>query len=230
MVATTGLQRPGFKEPGVKQGLITQFKDLLKSGEKFAEYTRKSLRGAKDIFDKGGHVTTVMKDQIFRLYYDNRRRIIDNRESTNSVDLSNVLLDSEPLKGIDQCKTLRFLAKFPTTKPFNKNNANKALTGYKSGLEIGVRNFIKAYYSKNETFGLKGTEFKYVKDLINFINGSMSTKLKKDKIKISISSVSHLKRRKLFHRPVPKTDENIRFAAYIKLRFPHFNEELFLTK
>jgi hypothetical protein len=187
------------------------------------------LRGAKDIFEKGGHVTTVMKDQVFRLYYDNRRRILDNfNKYSTDVDLSNKLLDSEPLEGIYQCKTLRFLSKFPITKPFNKNNANKATTGYKSGLEIGIRNFIKAYYSKNENFGLKGTEFRYVKDMITFISGYESTKV--NKIKISTHSITRLRHRKLFHRPVPRTSENLRFCNYIKQTYPYFNEELFLSK
>ena len=118
----------------------------------------------------------------------------DDFKFSEDHDLSNKLLDSEPLENNNQCKTLRFLSKFPTNKPFNKNNANKALTGYKTNIEVGVRNFIKAYYSKNEKFGFKGNEFKHVKDLINFIYGSTSTK----SVKLSTSSISKLRNRKLF--------------------------------
>ena len=222
MTATTGFQR----QDDNRTELVTQFKNILKSKDKFAEYTRKSLRGAKDIFDKGGHVTMELKDQVFRLLYDNRRLIQEPPEFkiSKSFDLSSILLDSKPLKDIKECKSLRFLSKFPTNKPFNKNNANKALTGYKSNLEIGVRNFIKAYYSKNEKYGLKGNEFKNVKDLINFIYGNKSTK----SIKISTSSISKLRNRKLFWKQVPRTIENIQFAGYIKLHFDDFNEDLFL--
>ena len=133
-------------------------KNILKSREKYMEYTRKSLRSAKDIFVQGGHVTTIIKDQTFRLFHNNRRRIIEDETFMNSnrVDLSNTLMDSKPLKNINHCKTLRFLSKFPITIPFNKNNANRSQTTYKTNIEVGVRNFIKAYYSKNETFGLKG--------------------------------------------------------------------------
>jgi hypothetical protein len=103
------------------------------------------------------------------------------------------LLDSEPLNDINHCKTLRFISKFPITLPYNKNNHNKSVTNYKNGLEIGVRNFIKAYYSLNQTFGLNGNEFKYMKDIISFIYADKATK----DIKISVQSISNLKNRKL---------------------------------
>jgi hypothetical protein len=108
-------------------------------------------------------------------------------------DHGNILLDSNPMKNINQCKTFRFLSKFQITIPFNKNNANRAVTSYKTNIELGVRNIIKAYYSKNESFGLRRDEFKYVKDLISFIYDAKSTK----GIKISTTSVSKLKNRKL---------------------------------
>jgi hypothetical protein len=133
-------------------------------------------------------------------------------------------LDSKPWKNINEGKTFRFLSKFPTTKPFNKNNANQALTSYKSNLEVGVRNFIKAYYCKNIMFGFKGNEFKYVKDLINFINGDKSTK----SVKISTHSISKLRNRKLFWKPVPRTNENLKFVAYIKEHIPDLRDDLFL--
>ena len=192
MVAATGFQRGGYE----KSELVDLFKNVLKSGDKFFEFTRKSLRSAKDIFNKGGHVTAILKDQMFRLFYDNRRRIIEPIEVANSknVDRSNMLLDSEPLLNIYQCKTLRFLSKFPITVPFNKNNTNRATTVYKTGIEVGVRNFIKAYYGVSEKFGLRGDEFRNTKEIISFISGDKSTK----GIKISRHSISKLKNRKLF--------------------------------
>jgi hypothetical protein len=222
MVAATGFQRGGYKQ----QNLVSLFKNILKSSEKFFEFTRRSLRGAKDIFDKGGNVTNILKEQTFRMYYDNRRKIIEPYwfDKFKQVNLSGRLLDSEPLENINHCKKLRFLSKFPITVPFNKNNTNRAGTTYKSGIEIGVRNFIKAYYSKNESFGLRKNEFKYARELISFINGHKSTK----GIKLSIYSISKLKNRKLFWQPVPSTAENLMFVQYIKDRFPYFREDLFL--
>jgi len=226
MTATTGFQRPKKFDKPQRDELVNQFKELLKSKDKFFEYTRKSLRGASDIYKKGGHVTTILKDQVFRLLYDNRRSIIEPKEFGIgvSVDLSDKMLDSKPLKDKKQCKTLRFLSKFPTTKPFNKNNANKSPSTYKTCLEVGVRNFIKAYYSKNEKFGFKGNEFKRVKDIIDFIYCDKQTR----SIKITTQSISKLRNRKLCWRQVPKTVENLQLAGYIKMHFPNFREDLFL--
>jgi hypothetical protein len=193
MIATTGFQRGGYD----KEELVELFKNIFKNEDKYVEFTRKSLRSAKDVFKKGGHVTSELRDQVFRLFFDNRRKIIANanaNENENSIDLSSTLLDSAPLNNVDQCRTFRFLAKFPLIVPFNRTNRNKTNTKYNSSIEVAVRNFIKAYYSKNEKFGLLGTEFKCTRDLIAFISGAKSTK----GVKISRHSISKLKNRRLF--------------------------------
>lgn len=221
IVAATGFQRLGF----TRSELVTLFKKTLGDNEKFFEFTRNSLRSAKDIFNKGGHVMMTGKDQIFRMFYDNRRKIIEPEGlDFFNYDRSNVLLDSKPLSNINECRTRRFLAKFPIIAPFNKNNTNRAKTSYRTSIEIGVRNFVKAYYSLNEKFGLEGNEFRHAKDLITFISGHKSTK----GIKISPSSISNLKHRKLIWKPVPPTNDNIMFVHYIKRSFPNFREDLFL--
>ena len=191
MVAATGFQRQGYD----KNELVSRFKDVLKSPNKFFEFTRKSLRGAKDIFNKGGHVTTVLKEQLFRMIHDSRREIIEpSCFSKTHYNLSEVLLDSKPLRDINHCRTMRFISKFPLTIPFNKNNTNRAKTLYKTNIEVGVRNFIKAYYSMNERFGLNGNEFRFASNLIDFIKGFEPAK----NVKVSRNSISKLKNRNLF--------------------------------
>lgn len=49
IVATTGFQRGGYE----KNDLVNLFKETLKSSNKFFEFTKHSLRDAKDIFEKG---------------------------------------------------------------------------------------------------------------------------------------------------------------------------------
>lgn len=46
-------------------------------------------------------------------------------------------------------------------------------------IDVVVRNFIKAYYSKNELFGLRSYDLKYFKDIIYCINHA---KLKTKKV------------------------------------------------
>lgn len=73
---------------------MSHFKNTLKNAENFFEFTQTSLRTAKDIFKKGGHVTPVLKDKKVRLYYDNRRQIIEPKDF-KGFDLSNHLFDSQ---------------------------------------------------------------------------------------------------------------------------------------
>jgi len=124
MAAATGLQKKGYD----KKELTTLLKKTLKDSLKLFEFTRSSWRSAKDIFTKGGHVTEVLKDKTFRLFYDNRRKIVESRvfKVFNSLDLSAILLVSEPLANVNHCKTLRFLSNFQLTLPYNKTNSNRS--------------------------------------------------------------------------------------------------------
>lgn len=142
---------------------------------------------------KGGQDTKIIKDQTLILFPDNRRAMIFNNDLKEKIgfDFSNNLIDSNPLNDINQCKSLRFISKFPITLPFTKQNTNRSKTVYKNYGDLVLRNFIKAYYSKNEKFGLKGTEFPRIKDLINFINGIESTK----EVNVTVQSISNLKNR-----------------------------------
>lgn len=52
---------------------------------------------------------------------------------------------------------------------YNKLDYTRGSSVYKSFLEIGVRNFIKAYVAKESFLGLKGDEFKSYRELRTFI-------------------------------------------------------------
>jgi hypothetical protein len=191
--ATTGFQSQGFEH----DELVKLFKSVLKGAEKFFEFTQKRLRSAKDIFTNGGHVTISYKDQKFRMFYDNRREVIEP-EGFIGYDLSNTLLDTKPLVNIIQAQKRRFISKFPYTYSYNKLSSSRLSTKYRSYLEVGVRNFIKGCVSKESYFGLRGDEFKSYKELMSFIYDFESTKgIKLSKVKISEQSISNLKNRRL---------------------------------
>jgi len=168
--------------------VVSLFKEVLKSNVKHLEFTQKRLRGAKDIFKNGGHVTPVYKDQVFRMFHDNRRQVIEPSEF-KGCDLSVVLFDSKPLVNVDAAKKLRYLSKFPYTSSYNKNDSNRKGYTYKSYLEIGVRNFIKGYVSSEQVFGLKGDEFKTYNDWIFFIYDFKSSKGVRLSLRISKQSI-----------------------------------------
>jgi len=47
------------------------------------------------------------------------------------------------------------------------------------------------------------------------------------KYKISKSSLSNLKNRKLVNKQVPKNDDTVLFVEYVKSKYPNFDEKLF---
>ena len=66
--------------------------------------------------------------------------------------------------------------------------------------------------------------FKNYSSIIEFI-------LEFDKsIKISKSSISHLRNRKIIFKQVPRTKETTAFVTFVKTKFPNFNEEFFFRK
>ena len=149
--------------------------------------------------------------------YDNRRQI-QELEGFTGFDLSNVLLDSTPLQSSLVCKQMRYMSKMTHTYPFNKTTSRRISSTYTTYLEVGVHNLIKGYYAVESCFGLLGTEFKRVNNLISFINGFKPAK----DLKISKNSASNFKHRRTMLRPVPNTKENRAFALYIKTHFIHY--------
>src|SRR5258705_12253398 len=222
--ATTGFQSFGYS----REELINFFKKVLGSKEKYFEYTQSSLRGANEIYKKGGHVTMTFKEQIFRLMYDNRRQIIDldpknNLGLINSFDSSNILFDSMPLNSVLDCSRLRFISYIHRNSIYNKNTSKSRGNAYKRSLEIAVKNFIKGYLSKDPLFGLKGNEFKNYKEILEFIHGYEPAK----NIHLSSQSLSNLKHRKMILKPVVRKEETLGFINYVQTKIETFNEKDF---
>ena len=195
------------------------------SDHKEFEYTQRRLRSAKDVFNNGGHVTEVLRDQIIRLHYDNRRLVVEP-DNFEGFDLSNNLFDSRAINSIDECSRIRVMTKLTSKKPYLRSTPSSGVNRsvYRTYLEVGVRNFIKGYLSREPCFGLRGTEFKGYRHLIEFIRGFYPT----NEVKVSKSSVSHLKSRSLILRPVPLTAQNVEFVKYIRSKIPYFDEDSFL--
>lgn len=219
IIAMTGFQSQGY----TREELVTVLKQTLASKDKEFEYTQSSLRTAKDIYKKGGHVTQKIRDQKFRVLYDNRRCIVEPKHY-QGWDMSNQIFDSKPLQNSLVCSKIRFLSKLAITIPYLKTMSNTKKTKYKSFIEVGVRNFVKGYLAEKPCFGLRGDEFKRYNDLISFIHGFSLTK----DVKLSKQSISSLKQGKLILRPVTKTKENVAFAEYLHSKIPYFDKTSFL--
>jgi len=204
----TGYQRGNLSLSEIKDSIL----DIINSDDKYFYYLKHQLRSAKDIYMKGGHVTSVYSDQIYRLMYDNKRLIQD---SVNSD-----LYDSRPLKDVDEGMLIRYISKLPKTIMYSKN-VNSVRCRYKSKGELIVRNFIKALLM-NE-LNLNKDSFKSYKEIVDYI------KEFNKEFNISENYISQLKRRGNYVK-IPRTDEGILFVDYVRIRFPDFEgNKLFIT-
>jgi len=70
ILATTGIQHKAFPN---KEKMLACFIKTLKTPERSIEFIQNRLRSATDIIKKGGHVTSLKRDQKFRMHFDNRR-------------------------------------------------------------------------------------------------------------------------------------------------------------
>ena len=204
--------------------MVESFKTILKKKDKSFEFTLATVRSAKDIYKKGGHVTSICRDQKLRLQFDNRR-VVQEPKKFEGFDMSQNLFDTLPHKNIVDCSKKRFLSKFIYTRPYLKSiTSGTTKAKYKSKIEVGVRNFVRGYLAKDPLFGLKGNEFKFYRDIINFIIGCDHTK----EVKISKQTISYLKNKQILLRPVPRNRENLALAQYIKEKIPYFDITSFL--
>lgn len=184
--------------------------DVLNSSGKNIEYLFSTLRSATRIYKEGGHVTMIYKDQSYSLLYDNKRKINDTVEA---------LKDTSPLTDIEEALIYRNISLFGSKTSYQNSLPQKVVKKYKSYIELGVRNFIKALFS-NE-LNLDSSSFSSYKELISFINGYQG-----EKYRLTPNNIATLKRRK--RRVVlPETTELVNFASYIKTRFPNFDSKKF---
>lgn len=210
ILAATGFQAKGLD----REFLNVTFRNVLSDESKLIEYIQTSLRSAKDLYLNGGHVTKTFSDRSFRMEYDNKRVLIIPENLKNLNDLSNTLLDSSPVEVPKVALNLRFLSKLHKTRVYNRYTTKAGTSVYKSFKELAVRNFIKISLTNPIDFNL--TPFENYSSLIEFIKGYDPM------YRVTKSSLSHLKNRKLILKSVPKTNETLAFIAYVLVKFPDF--------
>lgn len=247
--ATTGFQARNLTLADME----SMFLDVLSKEDKSIEYIQFSLRSAKDIFKKGGHVTPVYKDQVFRLHYDNRRVIqTDKKLKGKPYDLSKTLLDSLPVESKEVCANLRKVSKLHKTKIYNRETSKLSGNIYKSYIDLAIRNFVKGLVSEPKMYSLDDRLKNYA-DIIDFVEGYKKEKeerekgiekemekvegyknvkvIKKEKEmgykRLTKQSISNLKNRNMIFKTVPKTPETLAFVEYVKKTFEHFDVDKF---
>lgn len=217
LIASTGFQKALYNMKEIDKLL----KDGMASESKEITFVSKRLRSALDIYKFGGHVTNEYKDQVFRLVYDNKRKIIfdESKEKTFEIDR---LLDSNPVKNVDEAGLYRTLSKKPYVKKYQRQlNVRVFRNKYKNVLEITIRNFIRSLLSG--TLNLENT-FENYTELSNYIN-----EYDKD-LKITPAIIAQLKRRAVKPKKLYRDSISGEFVKYIIKRFPRFDDKKFFNE
>lgn len=189
-------------------------KDTMNSKNKEIVYLNHRLRSSLDVFKHGGHVTSVYKDQVFRLFYDNKRVIQEGGGD---------FLDSKPVQDIDQAELLRFLGKLPRKTMYEKNttSVNSYKSTYKNTIDVVARNFIRNYLSGD--LNLDNKYFKNYTELAEFVNNFDNS------LKITPNIIAQLKRRPARPKIILKDSRSEKFVKYISEKFPSFNGSKFFN-
>lgn len=154
--AMTGFQSRGLGMAGLREQVALGFV----SERKEVGFVQSSLRSSVEIYKRGGHMTAVYRDQVFRLLYDNRRRLLipenvakrdlvleGSREALEIIDLSETMLDSEPLPDRGDCKVLRFITKQAKGgESYNVETTRSKGSVYKTVGDLCVRQVVRGMY------------------------------------------------------------------------------------
>jgi hypothetical protein len=220
IIATTGFQHRVYDG---KNELLKGFLDTVKSENKTIEFIQTRLRSATDIYKKGGHVTMIRRDQLFRMHFDNRRVLEWETTIPSSIES---LVDSKPLEDIIQGQNLRFISRLSKNKLYGKfTSPGKSMRVYKNNEEIVIRNFLKGLLSTPPLFNLNRSGFLTYEEILDFINHYNPS------IKVTVGMLSNLKWRvsmgSLKWTPIQKTKHSEGFIKYVQWRFKQFDVESF---
>jgi hypothetical protein len=218
IIATTGFQNKNY----YNTNLVPIFIDNLKSESKTIGYVQSRLRSASDIYKKGGHVTMVKKDQLFRMHYDNRRVLDWEPTIPSTVE---VLVDSIPLDNVSHGKNLRAISKVYKQKLYGKFlSINTQKSVYNNIEEIAIRNFIRGLLSTPPLYNLPLAAFDSIVEILDFI------KRYDAKTRITVNMLQHWKRRGVKWMPIARSVESEKFINFVKSTFQSFDVEGFYTR
>jgi hypothetical protein len=217
ILATTGFQPHKLS----REDLYKKFTEVMKDKREIV-YIQSSLRGARAVYDDGGHVDMEYSDKSFRLVYDNKRKILEGEPILNkSTELK--LYDSDPWNNVMVCKAVRGCVKITKTSTYNKYLTRAGGKSYKYPLEIGVRAFARWIFAR----GMKSSEeFNTYAKIVTFVKNYTQEKGIKG-VRISKQSLSQLNSNTMsintIKNTVPNLPEIISFFEYVEKHVPGFN-------
>lgn len=171
-----------------------------------------------------GLIHCILYDTMSLSLFNNGRLVmVVPKEYENRVYFSDVLLESKPILYKEHCKNLRSVSRLHKNRVSN-NKQSSSPTGnkYKDYTDLAVRNFIKGLFSIPPKYNIVN-DFRSYSEIIDFIK-----EYKKD-ARISKTSLSNLKNRRMVIKAVPRTEETERFIEYVKTRYKNFDDKTFFA-
>jgi len=192
--ALTGYQRNESIEQTIKKVFISI------NSTKTIPFIQKSLRSAKDIYQKGGHSTLKLSERNFNLKFDNRREIVEDHGT------------------------------FCSTKPFvNSINSIQArlISSFGSG-KYRVYSPISSTQCKGDAY-LHLTRRMIVRLLRDFLTRSEIRKIMKEiGLPCTLNFISKQKGRKVILNSVPMTEKTFECLKKLTLIYPEFKPEILI--
>lgn len=216
IIASTGFQHRVYEN---KTKLLEGFLETMRSESKSLEFIQSRLRSATDIYKKGGHVTMIHRDQIFRMHFDNRRELAGTVTTPGALES---LIDSQPLKSIAQGRNLRTITKISKTKAFGRyNSVGKSKNKYKNTEEVAVRHFLKGLLSTPPLYNITCSDLYGYQSIVDYVKGYNPS------IPVSKSGLAMLKLRIKAGTekrvPLQKTKGSESFIKYVQQKFQSFD-------
>jgi len=200
--ALTGYQR---NEP-IEQTIKKVFDSI--NSTKIIPFIQKSLRSAKEVYQKGGHSTLKLSERNFNLKFDNRREIVEDHGT------------------------------YCTTKPFvhNLNSIQARLISSFGSGKYRVYSPISSTQCKGDAY-LSLTRRMLVRllrdDLAQNLNINLTrieiARLMKDVgLSCSLNFISKQKNKKVIYNSIPPTTKTLTVLEKFNLFFPSFDKNLLL--
>ena len=126
-----------------------------------------------------------------------------------------------PVKDSSMCRNLRLISSTPRLTEYNQKTSSIVKNTYRNYKDLGIRNLIKGIISNPPIYPYITSELNTYDSIIDFIHNF------DPKFKVSKTSLSNLKNRKMIFKQVPRTIDTLKFCDYVKTHFPQFDESKF---
>ena len=200
--ALTGYQR---NEP-IEQTITKVFDSI--NATKIIPFIQKSLRSAKEIYQKGGHSTIKLNERNFNLKFDNRREIVEDHGTYCTTKPFVHSFNSVQARLISSFGSGKYRVYSPISSTQCKGDAYLTLTR-----RMLVR-ILRDDLSQNLKLNLNRSEIARVMGEIG--------------LSCSLNFISKQKDRKVIYNSIPPTEKTLVVLEKFNRVFPSFDKNLFL--